>query len=521
MKPHEKNMQQKGHTDDIEKRFDEETNLLFGKIYEYNYKLMKKSEDNSMEGRYDFIEIFDFYITSHALSLIKNIYHGYWGSLGMLQNVRCILEGLAMKRMYQRGDISQDQIDLLQVQEFLIEYRYYSRFPDMLDSILIPEKLKKDYDDACDVYDFKLKSQFDSKQIKKIVKSNIPFLCDPAISHRYLINKYLGEDYATAYGLCSQVIHPSENVSFKVGEYNHFIMLAYAMIVNEYSQLPPQKTTLQTHTFMSMSSDIAKELYEIIGTETKVIEGIAEVFSNFFEDNYVSNTLYTVSLLCQEMMFDRLTGFSEQVKVKWKIMLELLSVFYYEYVNQGLCEERYWLLKEHQNIQIARNCNHPYDVTSAYEVYQKMYPHGCDKETFENSYIQLTGYTIDENGNVVTLTNMVDRLVHKFSAGEGKSAFEQIMKIDYVESQMISHANGYMWFANSGAWMDTYNIFQATDASLLFVLNEVQTLFEMHRAVKQTRKYKSIINVLRNSQKKISELMRRKLELMKTPGIVI
>ena len=523
MKPNELAIQneEKSHAEDIKKRFEAEINILFGKIYEYNYKLMKKSEDNSLEGKYDFIEIFDFYITSHALSLMKNIYHGYWGSLGMLQNVRCILEGMAIKWMYLKGDINRDQIDLLQVQEFLIEYRYYSRFTDIIDSILIPEKLKKDYDDACDVYNSKLKLKFDAKHIKKIIKSNIPFLCDPAISHRSLIYKYLGEEYATVYGICSQVIHPSENVSYKISQYYDFVMLAYAVIVNEYSQLPLQKTTLQRHTFMSMSSDIAKELHQIIGVEAKVIEGIAEVFSRFFNDNYVSNTLYTISLLSQEMMFDRLTGFSEQVKVKWKIMLELFSVFHYEYVIQGLCAERYKLLLKHQNIQALRNCNQPYDVTSAYEIYKQLYPHGCDMEIFENSYIQLTGYTIDESGNVMTLTNMVDQFVHKFSAGENKSAFEQGMKIDYVESQMISHANGYMWFANTGAWMDTYNIFQATDASLLFVLNEVQMVFEMHRAIEETKEYKSIINVLRNGQKKISELMKRKLELMKIPGIVI
>ena len=90
--------------------------------------------------------------------------------------------------------------------------------------------------------------------------------------------------------------------------------------------------------------------------------------------------------------------------------------------------------------------------------------------TFEKAFIQLTGYTIEESGNVVTLTHMVDQFIHRFSLGEEKSIFEQGMKVDYVESQMISHANGYMWFANSGAWMDTYNIFQASDASLLFML---------------------------------------------------
>lgn len=116
---------------------------------------------------------------------------------------------------------------------------------------------------------------------------------------------------------------------------------------------------------------------------------------------------------------------------------------------------------------------------------------------------------------------MVDQFIHRFSLGEEKSIFEQGMKIDYVESQMISHANGYMWFANSGAWMDTYNIFQASDASLLFMLNEIQMVFEVHRTTEETTKFKSIINALRNGQKRIIDLMKRKLSLMQIPGIKI
>lgn len=512
---------QNSQTDDIEKRFEEEANLLFGQVYGYNYKLLKKSEDDSLEGKYNFIEIFDFYITSHALSLIKNMDHGYWESPGMLQNVRCILEGLSMKRMFQAGDISEEKVNLLQVQEFLIEYRYYSRFTDILNLILIPEKLRKDYDDACVLFRSKLETKYNDKEIKNILRSNIPFLCNPAISHRFLIQKYLGSEYAMVYGLCSQIIHPSENNSYKNSECNHFVMLAYVLILNEYSHLPMTKTSLKSHTLMSMSSAIARELYQIIGDETKILEGIAEVFSQFFEDNYVSNTLRTISLLGQEMMFDRLTGFSEQVKVKWKLMLELFSVFHYEYVIQGLCEERYHLLIEHQNIQTLRNCNQHYDLAHAYEIYKRLYPYGCEMTTFEKAFIQLTGYTIEESGNVVTLTHMVDQFIHRFSLGEEKSIFEQGMKIDYVESQMISHANGYMWFANSGAWMDTYNIFQASDASLLFMLNEIQMVFEVHRTTEETTKFKPIINALRNGQKRIIDLMKRKLSLMQIPGIKI
>lgn len=106
----------------MDKNLETEINILFGKMYDYNYKLMKKSEDLSLENEYAFNDIIDFYITSNALSLLKNLYHGYQDSIGSLQNVRCIIEGIALKRMYTVGDISNEQVELLQKQVFLIEY---------------------------------------------------------------------------------------------------------------------------------------------------------------------------------------------------------------------------------------------------------------------------------------------------------------------------------------------------------------------------------------------------------------
>ena len=93
------------------------------------------------------MDIVDFHITSNALSLLKNLYHGYQDSIGSLQNVRCIIEGIALKKMYSAGDISTEQIELLQKQVFLIEYNEYNKF-DLIDKILIPEKLERDYKEA-------------------------------------------------------------------------------------------------------------------------------------------------------------------------------------------------------------------------------------------------------------------------------------------------------------------------------------------------------------------------------------
>ena len=91
------------------------------------------------------------------------------------------------------------------------------------------------------------------------------------------------------------------------------------------------------------------------------------------------------------------------------------------------------------------------------------------------------------------------------------------MLLDYMESQMISHANGYMWFANSGAFSDTNNIFKGIDISLMTIFRELHAVFLTHRVVEESKEYKSIINILRNSQKKLKNNFERKASIFALP----
>ena len=99
--------------------------------------------------------------------------------------------------------------------------------------------------------------------------------------------------------------------------------------------------------------------------------------------------------------------------------------------------------------------------------------------------------------------------------------FIEPVKLDYVESQMLSHANGYMWFANTGAWADVFNLFKATDLIVIEILSKVQNVFELHREIEESKKYKTIINVLRNSIKKIKPLIEERLKWLLIPGVNI
>lgn len=95
------------------------------------------------------------------------------------------------------------------------------------------------------------------------------------------------------------------------------------------------------------------------------------------------------------------------------------------------------------------------------------------------------------------------------------------MLLDYVESQMISHANGYLWYANSGSWGDIVNIIMATDHCLVFILKEILLLFETHRIIDKSSKYKSIITAIKTGINTIKKLSAEKATILETPGIKV
>ena len=183
-------------------------------------------------------------------SWLKNGFYGYWFSPGMMLNSRCIIEGLAVKAMYESGDISQDQVELLKRQFFLIEYNCYKKFSDISQEFLFPDKLKGDWEQACSYYKDKLKDKFTGQKILKIIGSGNPFLCDEKLNYHKIIETYLGEEYAICYGILSQCSHPSDNTLSNNEHLFPLLLSVYDLIKKCYGNLPKSKFTLTAYTNM-------------------------------------------------------------------------------------------------------------------------------------------------------------------------------------------------------------------------------------------------------------------------------
>ncbi len=496
--------------------------LLWGRLFTYNHTLMKRSEDKKLYGSESFTDVIDFYLTSQAQCFIKDLLLNHVGSPGMLLTARCFLEGLALKRMYQHGKISDWQVALLRRQVFLIEYKYYKDFDDIADKILIPEKLVKDKNEAAKFFEAQLSSKFTNKQIPNILKSNTPFLCDPKTNYRKLVGENLGEEYAQIYGIYSQAIHPSVNDFYTNEGVWQTIPNILLLILEEYKALSPSDLTFNTYYESIFSSVISRHYKDLVTQECNFLSNISNVFKQYFgNNNYTSHTLTSINLLINELCSDRLLGLCEQVKSKWKIVLDMVASYYQCYIKSGTQEERFRLLEEHERVQIKRNLSQNYTTESAYKFYKVLYPNGVDKIAFEKGFLSVSGYTINDKGLVKNLIDIVKEFIKELQTPGAEVSWDRGMLLDYMESQMLSHANGYMWYANSGAWGETHNVIMGTDMCIMFILESILSIFKVHKTIEETNYYKPIINVVRNSIKRLKVILDKKATILHLPGIVI
>ncbi len=503
------------------KEFIEQLDLFWGRLFTYNHALMKKSEGEKQFGMESFADVIDFYLTSQTQCFIKDFLLQHIGSAGMLLTARCFLEGLALKRMYEKGKISELQVELLRHQVHIIEYNYYKEFDDIADKILLPEKLVKDYEESVGFFRQNLSDKLTEKQINAIIKTNKPFLCDSHTNFRKLVEENLGGEYAKLYGLYSQAIHPSVNDFYMNEGVWQTIPQILLLIMEEYKTLPPSQLSFSNYSASIYTSDIAKRYEDLVRQECEILINISNVFTSFFDKNYTSDTLMSLNLLMSEMCSDKLLGLCEQIKSKWKIALDAFSSFYKCYIKGFPHEELFKLLEEHERVQINRNLGRAFSTDKAFSYYKTLYPNGVAQKVFEKGFLTNSGYTIDAKGKTKNLTAIVKEFIKKFVNPNVIVSFDRSMLLDYVESQMLSHANGYMWYANRGAWGEVNNIIIGMDMCLMFILESILALFKAHKTIEEIGRYKRIINILRNSLKRIKQICDEKTKILRIPGIVI
>lgn len=492
-----------------------DVNELFDRVFSYNSVLLTKCNDNEYNPTFN--EIYDFYITSNAMTFLKNFYYHHIESPAMFLNIRCIIEGIAIKEAYKKGKLDEFNLELLKKQDALIEYKQYKNFADIYEIFMMPEDIEQKYNDAVSFYKSTLCS-FSDDEVMKIVNSPIPFLCDSKFSYRKIISDNLGEDIAQYYSFLSVYIHPNSNDPISLKALTHILIDTLFRLINEYKDLPLSAYDLKYYGMAVTSSPYAKKLNDLIKAECEQFEKIEAIFNNYFGENYVSDTFYKISMTIQEMALDAIFGFSEQVKGKWKIMLELISGFYDIYLNNDNVPASFNLLVYHEEVSKDRVLGDEEklgkDLKLAYEYYLEKYPGGVDFKQFSLKFVGTCGFTIDAEGKVKTITQLVNQLCDLFGERVKEIKISDVLKLNYVEAQMVSHANGYLWYANTGAWADIQNVFTNFNYVISFICFYMSNIFKDNYLNTKEYKDKRISNVLKQAANFIKGSMPELFEVL-------
>lgn len=504
----------------MEENLKSKINNLYSIISAYNNKILEKSNNHIIELKTIFEDSILFYISSHALSYLKNLWFNNLQSSGMFLNSRCIIEGYALFKMNKNKPFTKDQIELFVKQFNLIEFKNYNQIKNIYNKVLSYEKLQKDFNDSLKIYKEKL--NVTNKKLKGIRKAQLPFLGKERTSFEQLVRE--NTEFIKHYKLFSQMIHPHDHGNAKVNN----VYLMQDDMLNVLEELfgnisaQPSRTLEKDLTDFHKNDIMEHPLSILFNNQIMVIEGVINAFIEQDGISYVSNMFTDIRLLLEELKTDITLGYSEQIKMKFKVFLEMFACFDLIYFKKK--EHLYKMLNFHSEHKLRINAEEDNDeyLLKAYEYFKNNYKTNLNLDTFTKTFNKTLGFLITYDNKIPTINDLVfdfiDKTTSDLPAVEGMDVGDTI-KLLYKESQMLSHANGYLYFSNYGAWADDVPPIVFIDIAINNFLNLTLMWFEFGEKVLDEYQYVNFTAKLRPLIKLYDETMKIKHEFFKIKKI--
>lgn len=519
-----------------------EIDELYASIKAYNDVLLHKANFPDYIGA-NFTEAIDLAITSNALSLIRGIFQKNHYSITHALNLRNIIECFTLLFMDEKGDISDTQKQLFVEQYKLIEYESYAKdggekFKKLLDI----EELQKRYNDGKEQF---LKEVKTESKLKGILKSRLPFLCNEKLNYNKLIEDYWPKEKDTPiflqmYIFLSRMVHPSSYESLKDKKlYDSIFWVVIKLVVERYKdkhskvivssgkKLPPlpyYKEQAVVYGFWYREQDnYALKLLDILNEQCRILENISDEFERIYgKKNYIEHFLDEVSLVLHDINTDSQLGYTENVKIKFKVVAEMFACFYKVYCipTDDDVEYFYKMLSWHDVIKGKEQFG--LEITDdekemVYNRYKKKYPlSNLSKDEFFKEYDKPLGFLVDGKGNEPNFTQLVDEYLEKQYKdnviASNNIKFRDYYNIVYKESNNMSHGCGYLFFTNIGAWMDDMSVIIFLDNAITDFLFYVGIIFTAYAEEHENNKI--ISELLVNSRKEMLELAESKTKII-------
>lgn len=87
------------------------------------------------------------------------------------------------------------------------------------------------------------------------------------------------------------------------------------------------------------------------------------------------------------------------------------------------------------------------------------------------------------------------------------------VKLLYDESQCLSHANGYMLLANTGAFMDNHAAIGTIESAICHVLYNYHKLWDLYVKLEKDTSYQKLAYEIKKTAKIVSQNLQSKIQL--------
>ena len=428
-----------------------------------DYILDKEKKDDL-----DFIDHYMFQATSYVISIIHDDIILESKSYCKIFIYRSLIECVSVINMYMAGDVTEEAKELINKYCYLAEFGIYKKYKDELDGKQFDfEQIENNFKETKNIYRDNY-DEINNAEFKNKIKSQLPFIKED-YSFDSVIQKYCNEFYQY-YRIFSVMIHPNDilkssklisDLDFNTLELKLFMPILDA-IAKYYSncELPKSKTFNQEVKDV-LSIPLNKDYSELVLAQEQACCDIANMVYDAYGNNQVSLFFRELGYCISSMATDRTFDFPEIVKCKFKMSIEMAATFYYVSLLNHTEEDQYLgeLISKHTRIKIyeilGEDTKELWD--DAYKCYLKS-GNNISLDDFKKHFSDQMGFVPEK----INITNFVYKLIDAV-CGEDKT-FAAHMRMVYDESQLLSHANGYMITANTGAFMEYSSVIVFMDS---------------------------------------------------------
>lgn len=476
--------------------------ILFNACIALNDYILEKEKNNDL----DFIDHYMFQATSYVISILHDDLMIKENSFCKCFIYRSLIEVVSIMNMYMVGDITEDAKELINNYNYIVEYSTYRKYKSILEGKqFLFEQIKNNFTDAKSIYR-KALDDINSDEFKKLVNSKVPFLGEN-YSFDALVQKYFNDLYEY-YRILSVMIHPNDvnltidlpgQLDFEVLEANLFLPIMESMEKYYINAKLPKSKLLREEVAYISGNPLNNAYMNLATSQKQALFDLADMIEKKYNHNTQSELFRELGRSIVSISLDKTFGFTEIVKAKFKVIIEMIALNYYIATLPHFEENAYLaeLLTKHTRIKLMEiyGIDTKEKLKDAYECYLN----SGDNISFEDFKIKFSSSL-----GFISEQTSIAKLVYKFI--DDITANNEVMKAHrrmlYDESQNLSHANGYMIVANSGAFMEYSTVTTFVDESVDFLIELYYNHYKLYNDTEGEHKENKFVYDIKKYQKR-------------------